>query len=464
MKKIVFLFLTFFISCALFSQEYKRIDLKFNEITNITKGEIDISADSVVAKTSFLLETKPIFCDFKNGFTGIAPLCDMFSTQKDSFFVYVSVSKDSSEWSAWERIISDKIAKKHHFVGLLTTEEGFHFVKFLWNAELLPENQVVIKNFSVDFFYSGKSSPQMIQQREEVKKRLDEIKKNASNQKSVPCPPFLTREMWNCPEAFPTNYTPTQTQVSHIIIHHTETRNSASDWMQEVRTIWQFHVYTNGWSDIGYNFLIDPEGVIYEGRDRTSQFVDVVGAHALTANYHSMGISFLGNYVSIIPTNDALSSSYELLGWKCFQRNIDPEGKSTLTGNSVTHTNLNHIAGHRNINNTECPGEALYNFLPEIRTKTYNLINGIPNEVEQFRNLEIEILPLRDSNGFSLSVLNVKNLEINIRIFDISGRILISKSFSKSVENQSFTNFSKGIFFIEISTLKQKIVKKWVNF
>lgn len=65
-----------------------------------------------------------------------------------------------------------------------------------------------------------------------------------------------------CPAQDP----PLYTTVTHLIVHHTAGANTAADWPSVLRSIWVLHVMGNGWNDIGYDYLIDPDGLPYEGR------------------------------------------------------------------------------------------------------------------------------------------------------------------------------------------------------
>ena len=196
-----------------------------------------------------------------------------------------------------------------------------------------------------------------------------------------PKPPVVTRVEWGCPDGDGNpRGTPQYTTVTHLVVHHTATDNEADDWAAVVRAVWNFHVFTRGWSDIGYNYLIDPRGVIYDGRAGGD---DVRGAHFVCANEGTMGICLIGLFDSVTPTTAALGSLARLLAWKCRQRGIDPLGASF---HGATRLQLNHISGHRDGDHappesgacpvgTECPGEMLYRLLPEIRGRVAQLLS-----------------------------------------------------------------------------------------
>jgi uncharacterized protein (TIGR03437 family) len=200
-----------------------------------------------------------------------------------------------------------------------------------------------------------------------------------SNLAKYPKPVITSRTDWGCPDGQSNpRSTPSYTTVTHLIVHHTAGSNTSSDWAAVVRSIWNFHIFTNGWSDIGYNYLIDPNGVIYEGRAGGD---NVTGAHFSCQNGGTMGVSLLGTFTTVQPTTAALTSLKEILSWKADQRNIDPAASSYHAGMRET---LANISGHRDGNGlaqscgaTECPGAMLYPLLPNLRAEAKNLVSPV---------------------------------------------------------------------------------------
>jgi N-acetylmuramoyl-L-alanine amidase len=193
------------------------------------------------------------------------------------------------------------------------------------------------------------------------------------NQTNFPKPPVMTRTEWGCPDGDITTHGSLRyTTVTHLIVHHTAMGVEApdSDWPELVRSIWRFHVLERGWADIGYNYLIDPNGVVYEGRSGGD---DVVGAHFSGVNAGTMAVALLGDFTNAAPTPEALTGLNEVLAWKCDQRGLDPEGRSLHEASQLI---LHTISGHRDgPKATECPGQALYLLLPTIREEVKNLLN-----------------------------------------------------------------------------------------
>jgi len=183
----------------------------------------------------------------------------------------------------------------------------------------------------------------------------------AIESRSCPCaPPDVQRRNDWCPTGdCPESANPGFTNATHLIVHHSAGANEAEDWAAVVRSIWDFHVNTRGWDDVGYNFLVDPNGVIYEGRGR-----DILGAHFCGSNTGTEGFCLMGTYTDIPPTDAALETLTRTLAWRACAENIKPTEFSFHAGSGRV---LNHISGHRDGCATECPGQMTYDLLPDLR-------------------------------------------------------------------------------------------------
>lgn len=195
----------------------------------------------------------------------------------------------------------------------------------------------------------------------------------------IPKPLMVSRKDWGSPQGDSSpKWTPKYKRITHIIIHHTATPNADRDFAARVRAVWYFHTKTRGWGDIGYNYVIDPNGVIYEGRAGGD---DAEAGHAYPFNAGSMGIGMLGNFMTVAPSAAAQAALIDLISWKSSQRGIDPYGVGSLSGYTncggvVTYVRPT-IAGHRDykgsacgrvFNSSTCPGDRLYSMLPQIRS------------------------------------------------------------------------------------------------
>ena len=148
-----------------------------------------------------------------------------------------------------------------------------------------------------------------------------------------------------------------------------------------IRSFYKYHTHSLGWSDIAYNFLVDSFGSIWEGR-YGGMDKPVRGAHTLGFNASSTGICVIGNYDSAQPTQATLSSLSAVTGWKLAMYGRDPMGWTQVksegsdkfpAGRVVT---LPVIDGHRDTNDTACPGDRLYAQLPTIRRRTQHRIDS----------------------------------------------------------------------------------------
>ncbi len=198
-----------------------------------------------------------------------------------------------------------------------------------------------------------------------------------------PRPTIIPRSEWwgnLSPDSLEGHFGPILITITHAVVHHTAMTNNPPDPSQEIRSIWWLHVYGNGWSDIGYNFLIDQFGNIYQGRyNPWLDSTDIQGAHATSANAKSVGISVLGNFSVAgggIPDPRALRSLEDLIAWRFDQRGLDPLESASIPTNLGGPRVVPRICGHRDVGTTECPGESLYVLLPGTRLHVQSLLSG----------------------------------------------------------------------------------------
>ncbi len=193
-------------------------------------------------------------------------------------------------------------------------------------------------------------------------------------------PQIYTRAQWGADESLRLSACPSgpsYTGAAKVgFLHHTVTGNSYNpgDVPAIIRSIYAYHVQGQGWCDVGYNFLVDKFGRIWEGRyggvDK-----NVLGAHTGGFNTDSFGVSMIGTYDTVTPPQAQLDGVASLMAWK-FALNYDnPAGQTSLTSQSFsgsrypagTVVNLNVISGHRDVDMTSCPGNAGYAQLPALR-------------------------------------------------------------------------------------------------
>lgn len=187
-------------------------------------------------------------------------------------------------------------------------------------------------------------------------------------------PPVVTRSGWGADESVMI-WTPEYTEITKAAtVHHTaETNDYTCDQSAAiVRAIYHYHAVELGWGDIGYHALVDKCGTIFAGRtdglDR-----NVVGGHAAGFNKGNFGVAILGSYDKVAPTPASLKSVAAIAGWKLGLNGVDPLGHTTMTAGQGalfppgTAVKLPTIFGHRDVNDTICPGLKLYERLDVIR-------------------------------------------------------------------------------------------------
>ncbi|MFF1396334.1 peptidoglycan recognition protein [Streptomyces sp. NPDC058287] len=167
-------------------------------------------------------------------------------------------------------------------------------------------------------------------------------------------------------------------RVTAVFLHHTDSPNGydCADTPRIIRYLYTGQAGGRNWDDIGYNFLVDRCGTIYEGR---AGGVDkaVVGAHAQGFNKGTAGIAAIGTFVAGTPVPRAMTESIAALAaWKLGLANVDPRSRVRLTStNSLSRfpkgrtAEFNAIAAHRDEYETYCPGQALMAALPGIRQR-----------------------------------------------------------------------------------------------
>ena len=220
---------------------------------------------------------------------------------------------------------------------------------------------------------------------------------------AAPQPDIKARSYWGADESLRfkkgTNteiWPPEYHVVEKLLVHHTATKNRDRDPKATIRSMYRYHAVTQGWGDIGYNFMIDEAGTVYKGRH--SHDPDVVGTkttpdritgddaarkgvragHAYGFNAGTVGVALLGTLTNQDATASAKDSLVNFLAWEASIRvqkdgyTLDPLGKSNYVSpvdNSYYKNDLPNIAGHLDVNSTECPGASFYSGLETIRQR-----------------------------------------------------------------------------------------------
>jgi hypothetical protein len=223
--------------------------------------------------------------------------------------------------------------------------------------------------------------------------------------KGVGAPHIISRAEWGADESIRTSgraFAP----IRKLVVHHTASPNNPSNPPGVLRDMYRYHVVDRGYADIGYNFVIDHKGNIYEGRwardyapgelhdGEDPDGLGVMGAHAEGVNAGSCGVVLIGNFTTAQPTNAAINSLIQLLAWKAGQHRIDPWDSEQYIGLFGQARTFPNIVGHRGVGFTICPGNGLNGKLDAIRGSVKSLVGSFgPNVTDmskavRYRNLD----------------------------------------------------------------------------
>src|ERR687895_982726 len=183
-------------------------------------------------------------------------------------------------------------------------------------------------------------------------------------------PSIIPRLSWGANELIRRGTPSNAISLQFAVVHHTAGTNSYTRAQSAaiIRGIQLYHVRSNGWNDIGYNFLVDKYGQVFEGRFG-GMTRNVIGAHAQGFNTSSVGVALLGNYDAGGVTPAARAALTRLLAWRLDIAHVDPLSLLNWAsgGNprfpAGVPVSLRSISGHRDTGFTSCPGVRLYSEL-----------------------------------------------------------------------------------------------------
>ena len=196
-------------------------------------------------------------------------------------------------------------------------------------------------------------------------------------------PRIILRRSWGANEAIRRGSPSYAATLQTAVVHHTAgaAGSSPAESAAIVRGIQTYHVRGNGWNDIGYNFLVDRFGQVFEGRYGGIER-NVIGAHAQGFNTGSAGIALLGSYGSSGPSAQARDALARLIAWRLDVAHVDPVSRVTMISNGNPRfraglpTWMRAVSGHRDTGFTSCPGAGLYGQLGALASRARSI--GLP--------------------------------------------------------------------------------------
>jgi uncharacterized protein with LGFP repeats len=189
-------------------------------------------------------------------------------------------------------------------------------------------------------------------------------------------PNIISRAQWGADESMRCRNNVYDNGIRAAVVHHTAGSNdySPQDSAEIIRAIYAYHTLTLGWCDIAYNALVDKYGQVFEGHSGgITRPVD--GSHTGGFNQNTFGVAMIGDFETVPPTPEQVRSVGRLLGWRLAMDGVIPKGTVQLTSQGGPFTffpagatpTLPTIFAHRDTGNTDCPGNAGYAALPELR-------------------------------------------------------------------------------------------------
>lgn len=342
--KIITLFLLLFLNTTLiFSQE---------------------NSLEIVQNFSKINYQKAAMNEHKVNYKGDAPFVMLSAYSKDltlteSVSFRIKTKEKWSDWTAFKKPL-----------------DGEDFDRVVFDAVFIDTTFSDIQFKSSEIFNSNivfrLYIPEFTKELEKNERKIAKTTNSRSAQGNCPQPAYRERLDW-CPSGNCTKPSGSAITPTHIVIHHSAGNTTSSDFAAVVRGYWNYHVNTRGWADIGYNWLVDPNGVIYEGRGDS-----IRGAHSPCMNGTSTGMCLIGKYSTNTPSTTMITALERLIAWDASDKNIDI--LATSYSSSLGHSIAN-VSGHRtgkdlypssNCTSTTCPGSIVYNMLGNIKTNAAN--------------------------------------------------------------------------------------------
>lgn len=359
----------------------------------MTVGDDGLSLESIV--TSGIFVSQPVEAPI--AFNAVVPQWIQDLPETATMGLQLRTSADGRTWGPWFHVHEQADWMREgdpDIVGdmiLVPDADGTHrFVQYMITSEGAGQLRPRLEQLTFTFIDStkGPTTEDLIGRQEALESLQEESGQGVQSETDeFPKPFVVTRSVWcqsaDCIYSDGLEYSP----VTHLIVHHTVSANydpATTNYAAVVRAIWNFHTYTREWGDIGYNYLVDPNGVVYEGHFGGD---DVVGTHASGANAGSMAVALIGTFTEpdvtppgIEPPPAMVDSAVDLLSWKADQRDINVfDASDTLPDLDWGVPNL---MGHRDVyGTTECPGEQAFRLLPEIRNRVAANIGLVDNNI-----------------------------------------------------------------------------------
>ena len=214
-------------------------------------------------------------------------------------------------------------------------------------------------------------------------------------------------------------------RLDGAVVHHTVNPNdyaTVAEAMQLIRNDQAYHQNSNGWCDIGYNFLVDKWGNVYEGAQGSID-APIIGAHAGGFNTRTVGVSMVGTYTDVAPSAAQKDGVAKIAGYRLSQYGVNPAESATFTSAGLTSGGrydageqvvLPRVFGHRDTHRTECPGDLGYPELASIRNAAAAYAEEYTEVAEQYTNYVQAVY--QDSLGREATVAEIEGWAYRVSV------------------------------------------------
>ncbi len=378
MKKILLIACLFAIPFGSFAQlSYKTLKTHVENGTTLTRIQLD---EQITANDDggycFKLKAPIPFTSFAIGWDASDR-----NASEGHFLVYYRTSQ-GEKWTSWQ--------DDHGYFRPEDIEPNVFFTDILFGFDFNPHDSlefIIYPPANVDLTKIELVFQDIMSENENIANQTTSV--NATRDGDcLEFPEYVPRSSWcgSYSECLNPTYEVVNINCTHTIIHHGASPYSYTDGAAVVRSYWNYHVNSNGWSDIGYNYLFDKNGNMFQGRHNPNlPTTDVKGAHAGNCNSKSIGLNFIGHSdtLATAPTTVQLEKCWDMLAWWYDYHEFDPTSSADITNQAGAFTfSRFRISGHRDVNQTAsgslgttCPGETLYAMLPNFRTQVARKMN-----------------------------------------------------------------------------------------
>ena len=409
--------------------------------------------------TAFTITPRPIQLNGATPFISVSAAWYETNDKPGNTTLAIRFSTNGSAWDSWTDFKLYDHFEKGRFTETSTQmyiDKKYTYYQLQVNSNLLHEG-LNIHAILINFYNPGYDL-------KACSNSVNRYDQRRVSTESCTCfkPNYVSRAKWNC------LYVPTPTAkqaITHIILHHSGGPALSASWEATVLSLWNTSTITYGYTDIAYNWLIAPDGTIYEGRVYNG--IESPGDHFCNADAQTIGICMLGSYDDQQITLKAKSALIQLLTWKSCLWELNPDEITHLASlGSLQRT----IEGHRLGCQTACPGDSLQSLIPRLRSAVNTELKRTCFSTpiyDQKATLQMTCYPNPSTHRLYLNGYVPQNQLSYYQILSMDGRILKSKtltvsgSFNEKVKG--WDQFKPGVYFVLLiesnHTIRQKVIK-----